>query len=131
METKNKGYINLFILLIILATLGIAGCNKSSSNPSTTTTGGGTPGANEVWMQGIAFVPASKTITSGTTILFTNKDNTAHTVTSGVPNAADGVFDSGNMNTGATFSYTFNTKGVIKYYCRIHGAMMTATMTVQ
>ena len=108
----------------------MTGCNKSSYSTAPTTSGG-TPGVNEVWMQGLAFNPAAKTISVGTTITWTNKDNTTHTTTSGVPGAPDGIFNSGNLNNGGTFSFKFTTAGTFKYYCLIHGAMMTATMTVQ
>jgi plastocyanin len=130
-KLKMKSKLNLiFSSIIIGLLLVISGCSRNdySSNPSG---GGATPGPNEVWMQGMSFYPAAKTISSGTTITWTNKDNYPHTVTSGVPGAPDGLFNSGNMNGGATFSYKFNSAGIFKYYCIIHGAMMTATMTVQ
>jgi len=130
MKKKINPIILFFSMIIISVMAVMIGCNKSSSSV-TTPTSGGTPGANEVWMQGIAFVPVAKTISVGTTITWTNKDNTAHTVTSGTPNSPDGTFNSGNMNSGATFSYKFTAAGTYKYYCVIHGAMMTATMTVQ
>lgn len=114
-----------FLTILIL----ISGCKKNDNSVSPVSGGG--PGANEVWMQGIAFNPAAKTISVGTTITWTNKDNSTHTVTSGTPGAPDGMFNSGNLNNGGTFSYKFNTAGTFKYYCIIHGAMMTATMTVQ
>ena len=31
------------------------------------------------------------------------------------------MFDTGNQNPGATFSFTFDTPGTYAYYCRIHG----------
>ncbi|MEM0288216.1 MAG: cupredoxin domain-containing protein [Nitrososphaerota archaeon] len=49
------------------------------------------------------------------TVIWTNNDNFAHTVTS-----VSKVFDSGNMNPGATFSYTFTTPGVYNYTCTYH-----------
>jgi plastocyanin len=135
LEKKMKKRINMisviFGMIIISSMIVINGCNKSSYSTAPPSGGSGSPGANEVWMQGIAFNPASKTISVGTTITWTNKDSFAHTVTSGVPNAQDGLFNSGNLNNGATFSYKFNTVGTYKYYCTIHGSMMTATMIVQ
>jgi plastocyanin len=107
----------------------MVGCTKSDNSVSTSS--GGSPGANEVWMQGIAFNPVTKTISAGTTITWTNKDNTTHTATSGVPNSPDGLFNSGNLNNGGTFSFKFPTAGTFKYFCLIHGAMMTATIIVQ
>jgi plastocyanin len=118
------------ILIIISAIIVMPGC-KSDNSTNSPANSGGSPGVNEVWMQGIAFAPASKTISVGTTITWTNKDNTTHTATSGVPNSPDGLFNSGNLGNGGTFSFKFTTAGTFKYYCAIHGAMMTATMTVQ
>jgi plastocyanin len=133
MKTKFVAYVNAFMLLALFAVLGTTGC-KSDSNPYTTNGGGGgggTPGATEVWMQGTAFVPASKTIAVGTTITWTNKDAYAHWVASGVPGAPDGIFNSGSLSNGGTYSFKFITAGTFKYYCMIHGAMMTAVMIVQ
>jgi plastocyanin len=127
---KTKNIIMVFSNIIIIALLIlVTGCKSNSSTAPATS--GGSPGANEVWMQSLAFNPAAKTISVGNTVTWTNKDNTTHTVTSGVPGAPDGMFNSGNLNSGATFSFKFTTAGTIKYYCTIHGAMMTATITVQ
>jgi plastocyanin len=49
------------------------------------------------------------------TVIWTNNDNGPHTVT-----ASDGSFDSGNMNPGATFTYTFTTPGTYTYICTYH-----------
>jgi plastocyanin len=128
---KNKNMIVLFLKIMILSIVVImTGCTKSDNSVSPPVTGG-TPGVNEVWMQSMAFNPITKTISAGTTITWTNKDNTTHTATSGVPNSPDGLFNSGNLGNGSTFSFKFTTAGTFKYYCMIHGAMMTATMIVQ
>jgi len=122
------------ILFIVSAIIVMPGCKSDNSTytyPTASSGGGATPGANEVWMQGMAFTPASKTIAIGTTITWTNKDTYPHTVTSGVPGAPDGLFDSGNLSSGSTFSFKFTSAGTIKYFCTIHGAMMKATITVQ
>ena len=49
------------------------------------------------------------------TVIWTNNDNEPHTVT-----ASDGSFDSGNMNPGARFAYTFTTPGTYTYICTYH-----------
>lgn len=55
-------------------------------------------------------------VSLGTTVTWTNTDpGVAHTVTS-----ADGVFDSGMLTEGATFSYTFNEVGQFDYLCTPH-----------
>jgi plastocyanin len=49
------------------------------------------------------------------TVIWTNNDNEPHTVT-----ATDGSFDSGNMDPGATFTYTFTKPGTYTYICTYH-----------
>jgi plastocyanin len=105
-------------------------CSKSSTynmpaSSNTGSKGSSGPGANEVWIQGMAFDPATITVTTGTTIVWTNKDAIGHTVTSD-----SGLFDSGTVNTNGTFSYMFATAGTFTYHCKIH-AMMTATVIVK
>jgi len=85
--------------------------NSCSSNSA--------PPANQVYIQGMAFSPATLTVSVGTTVTWTNKDAVAHTVTS---NTA-GLFNSGNMNTNGTFSYMIMTAGTFSYFCAIHPTM--------
>ena len=103
--------IGIMLTIVIISN----SCSKSSTD-----TGGGTnqPGPNEVWLQGMAFTPASITVSVGTTIKWTNKDAVTHNVTS---NTA--VFSSGAMGDGATFSFKFTTAGTFPYTCTIHPSM--------
>ncbi len=64
------------------------------------------------------------TVPVGTTVTWTNEDSTAHTVT-----ATDNSFDSGSINPGATFSYTFTKAGTFNYGCTFH-PNMKSTVTV-
>lgn len=63
------------------------------------------------------YEPATLSVTAGTTVTWTNNGAAPHTVT-----AADGSWDSGNLDAGATFSKTFDTAASIAYYCKYHGA---------
>lgn len=116
----------LFILIVISISI-ITGCGK---NDMTTNTTGGTQGANEIFIQGMAFSPSNKTISVGTTLKWTNKDGVNHTVTSGIPGASTGLFDSDNLSSNGTFSFTFSQVGTFKFYCKIHSSM-TGTINVQ
>ena len=101
--------------------------NTPSGNTTGTNTGskgGSVPGANEVWIQNMAFDPSSITVTAGTTVTWTNKDAIGHTVTSD-----SGLFDSGTIGLNGTYSYTFATVGAFKYHCKIHPGMI-ASVTV-
>jgi plastocyanin len=120
------------VFLMFLITAGIFdGCKDNGTSPygGNSGGGGGNVPANQVWMQGMSFNPGTRTISIGTKITWVNKDSYAHTVISGTPGSPDGTFDSGNMAGGASFSYTFNTAGTFKFYCRIHN--MRGTITVQ
>src|SRR5262245_48952960 len=64
------------------------------------------PGANEVWMQNSKFNPATRTVAVNTTVTWTNKDGFNHNVVSD-----SGLFNSGTIAAGATFSRTFTTVG--------------------
>ncbi len=111
-----------------VAALALAlGCSSS-----TTSSNGGGPGPNQVFMQNIAFNPASRTVAVGTTVTWDNKDGVGHTVTydSGPVTA----FNSGTIAPGGTFSVTFDTAGTVQYHCTIHGspgAGMHGTIVVQ
>ncbi len=85
-----------------------------------------------VSIKNFAFSPGSISVRAGTTVMWTNDEASAvpHTVTSGTPNAPSGMFDSGTLNPGQTFQFTFTTPGTFAYFCRIHGAAMTGTITV-
>lgn len=115
---------SLIYLCFILAIAGLSdGCSKSS-NSDTNPTGPTQPGANEVWIQDMAFNPSSITVTAGTTVKWTNKDAVTHNVTSTTQ-----VFSSGDMGNGATFTFQFNTAGTFPYTCTIHPTM-TGTVIV-
>lgn len=124
---------NLAPIIFIAFVLFISGCNKydsSSNSYGNNNSNNNTPGVNDVFIQNMAFSPANKTIAVGTTIKWTNYDGYAHTVTSGVPGTPSGLFDSGNIASNKTFSYTFTQAGTYNYFCKIHNSMR-GTITVQ
>jgi LysM repeat protein len=89
-------------------------------------------GMTNVSIHNMMFDPQSIIVRVGTIVMWKNNETNGvpHTVTSGTPNAPSGMFDSGNLNPGQSFQFTFNTPGTFQYYCRIHGAAMTGTVTV-
>ena len=71
------------------------------------------------------FNPGSVSIPANlVTVTWTNNDGGAHTVTSDT-----GLFDSGNLNPGMTFSHFFPTPGSYPFHCTYH-PYMTGTITV-
>jgi plastocyanin len=76
-----------------------------------------TPIAN-VSISNFSFQPQNINVSAGTIVIWTNLDPIMHTVTSDT-----GLFDSGPLSTGQTFSRTFNTPGNYDYHCNIHSFM--------
>ncbi|HET6266623.1 MAG TPA: plastocyanin/azurin family copper-binding protein, partial [Acidobacteriota bacterium] len=75
------------------------------------------------------FAPNTMTVSPGTTVVWTHNGNVTHTVTSG-NGSPSGLFNSGNLNHGNTFSFRFTDAGTFQYYCMIHGIVMSGTITV-
>jgi plastocyanin len=67
------------------------------------------------------FTPDVVTVVIGknNTVYWVNNDAAVHTATSDTA----GVFDSGTMNAGATFQWTFTTAGTYTYHCNFHSWM--------
>lgn len=70
------------------------------------------------------YSPNVVTVKVGTTVTWVNNDDQAHTVTSGsvdgYSGTPDGKFDSGFIDPGGSWSYTFTEPGVYTYYCLPH-----------
>lgn len=82
---------------------------------------------NNVSINNFIFSPSSITVKKGTTVTWTNNDSVSHTVTE-----MDGQtgLDSGTLEHGKSYSFTFNSLGTFKYHCSIHPSMVgTVTVT--
>jgi len=122
--------------VLAVGVLLLAGCSASrptagtsSSMPMASASASVTAPAapvsgNQVNIDGFAFVPATLTVSAGTPVTWTNRDEEPHTVA-----ASDGSFHSPGMGTGATFTHTFATAGTFDYVCSIH-PMMHGTVVV-
>lgn len=75
---------------------------------------------------GMVFNPDDLTINVGDTVTWTNDDSMGHTATS---TSGPTSFDSGNMASGAIWSFTFTEAGTYDYKCSYHSSM-TASITV-
>lgn len=73
----------------------------------------------------MAFARNRLEIDAGTTITWKNEDALVHTVT-----AADGRFDSGLIQPGGTWSYTFEMPGTFNFLCTPH-PFMTGVVVVR
>ena len=119
-----------------------AGCGSSSSPaptptptpaPTPTPTPSPTPsptGAVSITTNAMnkganAYSPNPLAVTVGGSVTWTNTDSIAHTSTSD-----SGVWNSGAIAAGASFTATFPTAGSFTYHCSIHPGMV-GTVTVQ
>ncbi|MCP4229497.1 MAG: cupredoxin family copper-binding protein [bacterium] len=79
---------------------------------------------HDVSIEGFAFVPQNISIVVGDTVRWTNNDTPPHTSTSDTMD-----WDSGALDNGDTFEFTFNTADSYPYHCDIHPTM-TGTVNV-
>ena len=80
--------------------------------------GSSTPGCEDT---ASCYIPNSLEIQVGDTVIWSNDDSAAHTVTSGnISDGTDGVFDSSLFMAGTTFEFTFDDAGTYDYFCMVH-----------
>ena len=83
--------------------------------------GSGVPGCDDT---NECYIPYHVTVSAGEEITWSNDDSAAHTVTSGLPGAPDGIFDSSLFMAGGTFSVTLDDAGEYPYFCMVHPWMI-------
>ena len=72
-------------------------------------------------------------INRGVTVVWTNRGQTQHTVTSGGLSSVEGgtgLFSSGSIGSGETFSLTFDDLGTFKFFCELHPDVMNGFVQV-
>ena len=94
-----------------------APASTASNVASNDTSGSVEP--RQIEMDDDVFKPAQLTIAAGTKVTWVNKGKKAHTVVSN-----DKLFDSGLVNVGEQFSYSFNTPGTYSIHCSPHPKML-------
>ena len=65
------------------------------------------------------FMPMTVTIAEGDTVTWTNRDQIPHTVAE-----KNHKFRSAALDTGDTYSHTFDTAGTYDYFCTLHPQML-------
>lgn len=124
-NSRNK--IQLVLIISVITMLLLAACQpaglgstkESPTTPATNVPAGSSPtqvNSQIVNLANTAFDPKQISVPVGTTVSWVNKDSMAHTVT-----ADDKSFDSGNLNPGDTFKFTFTKAGTFPYHCQYHG----------
>jgi len=117
----------------------------SSPTPTPTPGPSGTTVIVNVGQSGNTFSPGTAVVQVGDTVEWDFKDGSGyHSTTSGTctldpyyggsicsPLPAGLNWDSGQMSAGQKFSQRFTTAGSYRYYCSVHGSMMTGTVQVK
>ena len=80
------------------------------------------PGCEET---NACYIPAAVNVNAGDTVVWSNDDTAAHTVTGGTPTGGpDGSFDSGLVMAGSSFEIVADTSGSYDYFCMVHPWMI-------
>lgn len=74
--------------------------------------------AKTVSIDNFSFTPMEISISPGTQVIWTNKDDVPHTFTS-----VDKRFKSQALDTDEKFSFTFKVPGAYEYFCSVHPKM--------
>jgi len=116
----SKGAVGMFV---------VAGATTSTTTATSSSSTGGTqvaivqvtiPTGSGSDTASTGYSPSRIVVVIGVnnTVMWTNDDNMPHTVTS-----LNKTFDSGNMNPGDMWSFTFTAPGVYPYACTYHSWM--------
>lgn len=101
-----------------MASVMFLNCSKSSLMEEDALVSANATDARAVYMKDAKFSKPNLIIVAGETVTWVNNDNISHTVTSD-----DNKFNSGIMQPGAVFRYTFIEIGDYFYRCIDHPAM--------
>jgi plastocyanin len=125
-----KQFSVVFVLIALLAMPAVAAAQYpsgggGSSGGGIQIGGGASPRSNndqtamsDVSIVDFAFQPMAIFVGVGETVEWTNTGNADHTVDSDTE-----IFESGTIDPGETYSYTFDDPGIFPYHCDIHPHM--------
>jgi plastocyanin len=92
---------------------------EDSGTPAADTSDDASGGAAAtVDIKNFRYNPDMTEISAGSQVTWTNQEVVVHTATSD-----DGVFDSGDLSKGDSFSFTFDEPGEYPYFCQYHDNM--------
>jgi plastocyanin len=111
------------LLLAACSSGGSASSGSAASTSTSTSAAAGGSAATKtsaITISNFMFSPMSATVAPGATVMVTNKDSVAHTLT-----ATKGQFDTGDIEAGQSKTFTAPMKpGTYSYICNIHQYMM-------
>jgi plastocyanin len=113
------------VWIVGLATTVMTAMLLLAGTPSVTANDQPSAASVDVKIDNFSFGPQTLTVSVGTTVVWTNRDDIPHTVVS-----TEGVFKSKVRDTDEKFSFTFNTAGTYPYFCSVH-PKMTGKIVVQ
>ena len=116
MKTKLS-FILLFVMLL-------SACGQNASSSLVWTLPSTQSGEVKDTFANFGFDPASLTITTGTTVTWTNNDTASHNIAGN-----DGASGSNSLAEGEAFSFAFTKPGTFSYHCGVHQSMK-ASITV-
>jgi plastocyanin len=102
----------LVSLAILNSVLFFIGCQSGSSTQNQKVT------TNVVTIKNLAFAPQNLELKAGDEVRWVNGDAAPHEVI--LPN----IFDSGLIQPGTSFTYSFDKPGHYEYSCSIHPTML-------
>jgi plastocyanin len=108
--------------------MGVQGSGNSIQQPATATS----ISSNSTVVKIVAnagsnsFSPNPVEVKVGETVTWINDDSGRHTLTS-----KDGIFNSGIMGKGQSFSFTFNKAGEYPYFCSPHPNMVGTVVVTE
>ena len=114
-SAPHKFALSAGVLLALLAG-GFAGAGLAAAESA--------PETDRVTIDNFTFTPPTLTISAGTTVTWTNRDDIPHTVLT-----EDRRIKSGALDTDDAFSFKFDAAGTYNYFCSIH-PKMTGTIVV-
>lgn len=100
------------VVALAIIVITVASCSRTPAGA-----GERVPVVHTVTMEGTTFQPALVTLRVGDRVMWVNKDFFPHTAT------AEGVFDSGALASGASWTFVAERPGTHEYICTFHPTM--------
>ena len=108
-DTRHSLRAGAVMALVLCAAFGMPALFATAAPPATTV---------DINIAKFAYGPKEITVAPGTRIVWTNHDETPHTVTSN-----DKSFASKGLDTDDKFEHTFASEGDFSYICTVHPFM--------
>ena len=125
MRHRSTAAVAALVALAVAPAL-LGGCGGGDDDSSEPEPDGGVDIAATISTRDFSFDPDEATAGRGESVEWTNEGAVAHTIT-----AEDDLFDSGAIEPGESFVFTFDQPGTYDYSCTIHPGRMQGTVTVE